>query len=127
VRARPPTSRAPERDLDPSFPSDACRLGILDVDALSDTEITELRALSAPPPIEVTPKRASGSITLPADARVPADIDRAGGKAANFGILRATAPDDSPTPALALTFDAWDAFTDAPTPLGTGTLREEIT
>jgi hypothetical protein len=24
-----PTSRAPERDLDPSFPSDACRRGIL--------------------------------------------------------------------------------------------------
>jgi hypothetical protein len=95
VRARPPTSRAPERDLDPSFPSDACRLGILDVDALSDSEITELRALSVPPPIEVAPKRASGSITLPADALVPADIDRVGGKAADFDILRATAPDDS--------------------------------
>lgn len=120
------TTTAPARDLDPSFLSGNCQPELIDVDALTPAELAELRALSVPPPVEVTAKRASGAISLPAEGLVPADIDRVGGKAANFGLLRAAAPDDSPTPAFALTFDAWDAFVDAPTPVGTGTLREEI-
>lgn len=104
-----------------------CDLRFIDVEALSAEQLAELRSLAAPPPVSVTPKRASGALTLPADGLVPADIDRVGGKAANFGILRAAAPERTPSPALALTFDLWDGFLDAPAPGSSGrNLRDEI-
>jgi Pyruvate phosphate dikinase, AMP/ATP-binding domain/PEP-utilising enzyme, mobile domain len=104
-----------------------CDLRFIDVDDLPDDRLAELRALAAPPAVSVTPKRASGALTLPADGLVPADIDRVGGKASNFGVLRAAAPERTPSPALALTFDLWDAFMDAPAPAPSGrSLRDEI-
>jgi hypothetical protein len=104
-----------------------CDLRFIDVDALSDEQLAELRALAAPPPVSVTPKRVAAALTLPADGLVPADIDRVGGKAANFGVLRAAAPERTPSPALALTFDLWDGFLDAPAPVAGGrNLRDEI-
>jgi hypothetical protein len=104
-----------------------CDLRFIDVDGLSNDKLAELRALSAPPSVSVTPKRAAGALTLPADGLVPADIDRVGGKAANFGVLRAAAPERTPSPALALTFDLWDGFLDAPAPVAGGrNLRDEI-
>jgi pyruvate phosphate dikinase-like enzyme len=58
---------------------------------------------------------------------VPADIDRVGGKASNFGLLSAAAPGNTPTPSLALTFDLWDAFMAQPAPGGAaGSLGDEI-
>lgn len=104
-----------------------CDLRFIDVDALSNEQLAELRALAAPPPVSLTPRRAAGALTLPADGLVPADIDRVGGKAANFGVLRAAVPERTPSPALALTFDLWDGFLDAPAPVAGGrNLRDEI-
>lgn len=104
-----------------------CDLRFIDVDALSSADLDGIRALAAPPAVEVTPKRVSGALTLPAAGLVPADIDRVGGKAGNFGILVAAAPASTPSPALALTFDVWDAFMAVPAPGATGrSLGEEI-
>ena len=104
-----------------------CDLRFIDAEGLSAEQFAELRSLAAPLPVSVTPKRASGALTLPADGLVPADIDRVGGKAANFGLLRAAAPERTPSPALALTFDLWDGFLDAPAPGTSGeNLRDEI-
>lgn len=104
-----------------------CDLRFIDVDALSAEQVAGIRALAAPPAVAVTPKRASGALTLPAAGLVPADIDRVGGKASNFGILVAATPASTPTPALALTFDVWDAFMAAPAPGAPGrSLGDEI-
>jgi hypothetical protein len=104
-----------------------CDLRFIDVDALPNEQVAEIRALGAPPAVSVAPKRASGALTLPADGLVPADIDRVGGKASHFGVLRAAAPERTPSPALALTFDVWDAFLNGPAPgAPERSLREEI-
>jgi hypothetical protein len=104
-----------------------CTVRLIDVDSLSAAERAEIRALSVPPPVEITPKRASGTFTLPTDGLLPTDIDRVGGKAAHFGVLSAGSPDFVPTPAFAISFDAWDAFMDQPAPDGAaGTLRDEV-
>jgi hypothetical protein len=85
----------------------------------------ELQALRRPPPLQIVPKETSGTWHRPADPLVPADIRWVGGKAANFGVLRRTLPEVSPSPALALTFDLWDAFLQQPGP-GGGTLQQAI-
>jgi hypothetical protein len=104
-----------------------CDLRFIDVDGLSSEQLAGIRALAAPPVVEVTPKRASGALMLPAEGLVPADIDRVGGKASNFGVLVAAIPASTPSPALALTFDLWDAFMAAPAPGAAGrSLGEEI-
>jgi hypothetical protein len=104
-----------------------CRVRLIDVDSLSAAERGEIEALAVPPPIVITPKRAAGTFTLPTEGLLPADIDRVGGKAAHFGVLSAGSPDFVPTPAFAITFDAWDTFMDQPAPDGAaGTLRDEI-
>jgi hypothetical protein len=86
-------------------------------------EILDLRRGSL---LQVTPKQVAGTFALPVDPLTPADLPRVGGKAANFGFLRRSLPDSTPAPALALTFDLWDAFLRRPVP-GTGlSLREVI-
>lgn len=103
-----------------------CDLRFIDLDGLSGEQIAEIRALSAPPALEVPPKQATGALTLPSAGLVPADITRVGGKAANFGLLISAAPNVTPTPALALTFDLWDAFMAQPVAGGSPSLRDEI-
>lgn len=104
-----------------------CDVRFIDAEALAPQELAELLELRQPLPVAVTAKRSSGVMSLNAEGLVPADIDRVGGKAAHFGVLRAAAPEATPTPAFALTFDAWDAFMDAPAPNGAeGSLRDEI-
>lgn len=85
----------------------------------------DLLALKAPPRLNLTPVAASGAIHRPADGLRPADIRFVGGKAANFGLLRRAVPANSPSPALAFTFDLWNAFLDQLLPGGT-TLRARI-
>jgi hypothetical protein len=105
----------------------SCEPRFIDAEGLSAEDLATLKALAAPPAVVVTPKRASGAMTLPVVGLVPSDIDRVGGKAANFGLLQAASPATTPSPALALTFDVWDAFLDSPAPAGaTGSLRDEI-
>lgn len=105
---------------------DDCDVRFIDVNALSSEQLASIAALAAPAPVEVAAKQPSGALTLPADGLVPADIRRVGGKAAHFGVLRAAAPEHTPTPALALTFDLWDGFMDSAPPGVTGSLRAEI-
>src|SRR4030095_11929738 len=58
------------------------------------------------------------------DALTPADIRFFGGKGANYGLLRRSVPTNCP-PAIALSFDLWDAFLQQTLP-GGQTLRAEI-
>lgn len=85
----------------------------------------ELEALRRPQPLQIIPKETAGSWHRPAEMLVPADLRWVGGKAANFGVLRRTLPEVSPSPALALTFDLWDAYLQQPGP-GGGTLKQAI-
>lgn len=60
--------------------------------------------------LDIVPKAQAGTNSLPVDPLTPADIQYVGGKAANFGFLRRSLPDDTPTPVMAFTFDLWDAY-----------------
>jgi len=92
------------------------------IDPLMRAEILELKA---PPPLALPPKVVTGQISLPAESLRPSDINRVGGKAANFGLLRRRIPDNSPAPAVALTFDLWEGYLDQIQP-GGDTLRTRI-
>lgn len=87
----------------------------------------ELLALKRPRPLDLAPKQSFGSLGAPVDHLVPDDIRFFGGKAAHFGLLRRTLPTNSPSPAIALSFDLWDAFLDQPLPGNSRSLRQEIT
>ncbi len=60
--------------------------------------------------LDIVPKTLVGTNSLPVDPLTPADIRYVGGKAANFGFLRRSLPDDTPEPVIAFTFDLWDAY-----------------
>lgn len=77
---------------------------------MPDAIRTNILALRLPPPLQIPAKSAKGQISLSADTLHPADVRYVGGKAANFGVLRQTLPNASPSPALAITFDLWDAY-----------------
>jgi hypothetical protein len=83
----------------------------------------EILKLKAPPPLELAAKVMTGRFSLPAETLRPSDIAKVGGKAANFGLLRRCIPDNAPAPALALTFDLWEAFMDQALPGGETLLR----
>ncbi len=101
------------------------RVSVIDVhDTLPPALADELLELKAPPEIKFTPKQTFGAISAPTDALSPNDIRHFGGKASNYGILRRAIPDNCP-PAIALSFDLWDAFLDQSLP-GGATLRSEI-
>lgn len=103
-----------------------CEIKLLDVeDTLSAEAEAELLALKRPEPINYTPKAEFGALSASTDTLTPTDIQYFGGKAANYGLLRRWIPDNCP-PAIALSFDLWDAFLDQSLP-GMGTLRSEIT
>jgi hypothetical protein len=93
-------------------------------DSLPAPLAAELLALKVPAPINFAPKQSFGALSAPTDALAPSDIKWFGGKAANYGVLRRTIPANCP-PAVALSFDLWDAYLDQPLP-GGGTLRAEI-
>lgn len=87
-----------------------CRIALQDTTGLLTPERRQEIIDSQRRSLTITPKATRGVITLPADSLTPADIQYVGGKAANFGFLRRSLPEDSPHPALALTFDLWDAY-----------------
>jgi hypothetical protein len=76
-------------------------------------------------PLDITPKASRGAFTVAVDDLTPADIRYVGGKAAHFGFLRRSLPNDTPRPVLAITFDLWDAYMDQ-TLAGGQTLRQFI-
>jgi hypothetical protein len=69
----------------------------------------EILALKAHEALDVTPKATFGSYATLVDDLQPADIQYFGGKAANFGVLRRSIPNNSPH-AIAFSFDLWDEF-----------------
>jgi hypothetical protein len=103
-----------------------CRVKAVNVQGqLTPEQRAELLALKRPPPLKLPAKQALGQISVSAEGLRPADIRYVGGKAANFGLLRRAIPSQAPAPALAFTFDLWDAFLDQPLP-GGRTLRATI-
>jgi hypothetical protein len=98
---------------------------VIDVETSLPAEVeAELLALKQVAPIKYAPKQSFGAISASTDNLGPADIKYFGGKAANYGILRDAVPTNCP-PAIAFSFDLWDAFMDQPMASG-GTLRQQI-
>lgn len=75
-------------------------------------------ALKAPPRLVISPFQLLGRLQVPAADLRPRDRIHVGGKAANFGILRRQLPGQSPSPALALTFDLWVRYLEQRLPDG---------
>jgi hypothetical protein len=104
---------------------DRCTVDVIDVDGtMSPEKKAELLALKHAPPIRFVAKTNFGAISASTDTLTPADIRFFGGKAANYGLLRQWVPSNAP-PAIALSFDVWDAFLDQMLP-GGNTLRAAI-
>lgn len=93
-------------------------------DGLDPALRQELLALKRPPPPNIQPMTTYGALSAPVDSLHPDDIRFFGGKAAHFGLLRRTIPNDCPE-AIAFSFDSWKAFLDQVLP-GGWTLAEEI-
>ncbi len=91
---------------------------------LNDVLTSEILALKDPPILEFQPMQLFGAFSASTDNLTPDDIVFFGGKAANFGALRRSIPQNAPV-SLAFSFDLWNAFLDQS--LSTGrTLRAEI-
>ncbi|MGE5295272.1 MAG: PEP/pyruvate-binding domain-containing protein, partial [Solirubrobacterales bacterium] len=91
---------------------------VLDTDdLLDDAAAARLLQLKNPTAMDISPMGSLGTFGVSTEGLQASDIQYVGGKAANFAILRAAVPDNSPK-AAALTFDLWNAFLDQP--LATG-------
>ena len=89
-----------------------CKVKIIDAEGLlTPAQKTELLVLKQAAPIQFSPKTPFGAISASTDTLVPSDIKFFGGKAANYGLLRRWVPNNCP-PAIAFSFDLWDAFLD---------------
>ncbi len=108
--------------------SQSCAVELLDVGFLSAEEKASLLALKDTPPLVIRPMTSPGRLWADTNDLRPADIGSFGGKASNYGVLRRSVGGNT-QPALALSFDLWNAFLDQPLAAKyTGrTLREEIT
>lgn len=96
-----------------------CDVSLAAVEGVLEGPIrSDILELKVPPRLDFVPKTATGQISLPAEALHPSDVGRVGGKAANFGVLRRRVPENSPAPAVALTFDLWDGYLDQVLPEG---------
>ena len=92
---------------------------------LSDAFRKEISKLKTPPVLEFEPKKTSGVYTKEIKSVKPTDTEYVGGKAAKFYLLRKHIPNNSPDPAIAITFDLWDEFMEQRLDNGK-TIREEI-
>jgi hypothetical protein len=103
-----------------------CRITLTDTTGrLTPEQRQEILERKRGGPLDLTPKAPAGTLYLTVDPLTPADLRHVGGKAANFGFLRRSLPDDSPAPVIAFTFDLWDAYLDQALP-GGQTLRQQI-
>ncbi len=103
----------------------ACDIRLIDAEGvLDDATIAEILLLKKPAGLNISHTTHYGAYSAPADELLPSDIKYFGGKAANFGMLRTSVPDNSPV-AVAFSFDLWNEFLDQR--LSTGrTFREDI-
>jgi hypothetical protein len=99
-------------------------VSVTPTEGISEALAAEILALKVPAKVAFTPKTAAGKISLSTLNLVPADIRYVGGKAAHYGILMRSVPSNC-APAIAFTFDLWDAFLDQ-TVGGSNTLRQVI-
>lgn len=104
---------------------EGCKVRLIDVEDELDAEmVEEILTLKQPPEIDIVPMATYGGYSASTDDLVAEDIQYFGGKAANFGWLRRSIPENSPV-ATAFSFDLWNAFMDQ-TVVGSTTLREWI-
>jgi len=104
----------------------ACRITLTDTTGLLTPERRqEILDSKQAGTLDITPVALAGTDWLTVDSLTPADIRYVGGKAANFGFLRRSLPNDTPTPVIAFTFDLWEAYL-AQTLPGGQTLRQRI-
>jgi hypothetical protein len=104
----------------------AVEVSVFDLEeTLDPVAEAQLQILKQPPELKYAPKQTYGSISAATDSLAPNDIQFFGGKAANYGFLRRAVATNSP-PAIALSFDVWDAFMGQTAPGGARTLRDEI-
>ena len=102
------------------------QIDVFDAGSLEPIYRSQILALKEPLSISITPMKSLGAISAPdLISAEPEDIATIGGKAANFGFLRRTIPDNSPREARAFTFDLWNAYLDQTLANGRS-LREEI-
>ncbi|MBN1509735.1 MAG: hypothetical protein JW955_23005 [Sedimentisphaerales bacterium] len=99
---------------------------ILDTEGLlDDAAVAEILQLKQPAPLDISPMASLEAFGVSVEGLQATDIQYVGGKAANFSLLRAAVPDNSPR-AVALTFDLWNAFLDQPlTPASAITLMPQ--
>ena len=93
-------------------------------DTMTDEQAAEFLSLKQPPALDIAAVEPLGRYGISVDALEPNDICYVGGKAANYSVLRRAVPEHA-RPALAFSFDLWNAFLDQ-TVTGGRTLREEI-
>ncbi len=87
---------------------------LMDTDGLLDDAAAEqILQLKRPAVLGISPMASLDTFGMSTEGLHATDIRYVGGKAANFSILRAAAPGNSPQ-AIALTFDLWNAFLDQP-------------
>lgn len=107
-----------------------CEVELVVGDAIPAGDRAALAALKEPPALALPARTSPGDITalaVPADELTPAAIVTYGGKAANFGVLRAAVPDASPHPAVAFSFGLFDRLMARPAPDDSGkSLRQVI-
>lgn len=77
---------------------------------LSEDQKAQLLALKQLPPLAYEPVQSVGALALPVAQLNPGDIEKVGGKAANFGLLLRSIPDHAPGEAVVFTFDLWNDF-----------------
>lgn len=105
---------------------DQSAVKVLDVEGLlTESQRTRLLEAQRPAHLDITPTAIRGALSVPIRDLAPSDIRYVGGKAAHFAVLTRSIPDNTPTPAIAFTFDLWNAYLDRPRP-GGSTLRSQI-
>jgi hypothetical protein len=88
---------------------------LLDVEGLNEQDKASILALKQTPPLVIQPTAPWGRLWADTKDLQPSDINYVGGKAANYSILRQAIPDHS-YPAMAFSFDLWNAFLDQSLP-----------
>lgn len=103
-----------------------CQADFADAAALAPEVVNDLLTMKQIPPLNYAPMQPlpGNAYTFGVDGLTPADTARVGGKAANYGVLRRTIPDNA-RPAMAIGFRLWQEFLDQ-TIIGGVTLRQQI-
>jgi hypothetical protein len=87
------------------------KIQMTNIDAMDESTVVDILNLKQTDPLIFSAMESCGTYGVPTTGLMPADIRYVGGKASNFGILNWALPENSP-PALALSFDVWNAFLD---------------